>query len=328
MGASFLALAISGIYAFFKGYASVNVFIHVIFGWIFLIGVMFHFVNNIKPLKRYSSKINVWVLPSLLLMLVIGTLTSFQPIQEANAWYKSYKTTLPREEQDEFTLYQFGDEDKTNLEIEIMAGHHFWFPQVAIWMEDSLGNYLETVMVTYSTAKGVFYGDRTKDNFKELDKSDDVSSEKAIIRVDALPYWSHKRNVKDKHGYYAPSEEFPLPDAISGATPQGNFKLKASTDTLLAFNVLLEVNVAFDDNEYYSEFDFADDSLYHSGAGLLGQPSLIYQAQVRRGDNKKYYLMDLKGKGHHSGQTGLLYKNLSSITTAMDILERVIVRVE
>lgn len=40
------------------------------------------------------------------------------------------------------------------------------------------------------------------------------------------------------------------------------------------------------------------------GTGLLGQPSTIYAVKVSRFDNSPYYLMKLKGHGHHSAQNG------------------------
>ena len=87
---------------------------------------------------------------------------------------------------------------------------------------------------------------------------------------------------------------------------------------------MVEVNVAFDDNAYFSEFDFPNDSLFHSGAGLLGQPSLVYGATVH--GNQKYTLLKLRGHGHRSGQTGELLTDLSKVTTAKDIIDRILVK--
>jgi hypothetical protein len=88
------------------------------------------------------------------------------------------------------------------------------------------------------------------------------------------------------------------------------------------------VNVAFDENEYYSEYDFPEDSLYHGGTGLLGQPSLIYSATIRRSDKERYYIMSLIGHGHHSGMTGKLFNEFQSISTAKYIAERIVAGVD
>ena len=37
--------------------------------------------------------------------------------------------------------------------------------------------------------------------------------------------------------------------------------------------------------------------------------------------------MDLAGHGHHSGQTGELYKDLTMLTTALEIVKRIVVGV-
>ncbi len=275
---------------------------------------------------RYFRKLDARILAVVFLVLVFGVFAGITPIQRLQSWYQTHKIDLPREQSNEYTIYDFSTDFEQGIELEVLAGEHFWFPQMSIWIEDTLGNYVETIMVTYSTSKGVFYGGRTKDNFKLLDKQSNDELQK--IRVDALPYWSHKRGVKYEDGYFSPPPDQPMPDGITGATPQGNFKFLSKRNPLEKFRVLLEVNVAFDENEYFSEFDFPDDEKYHSGAGLLGQPSLIYSTTVSQFDDKKYYLMDLIGHGHHSGQSGELFGEISRITTAKNILERVIVQLK
>ena len=127
---------------------------------------------------------------------------------------------------------------------------------------------------------------------------------------------------------FVPTRDNPLPDAISGATPQDNFRLNTSTNKSEKFIIKLEINVAFDDNEFYSEYDFPDNAIFHSGTGQLGQPSLIFESVVDMQDNKNYYLMDLLGHGHLSGETGLIYEDLTTLTTALNIVERIVVGVK
>ena len=81
----------------------------------------------------------------------------------------------------------------------------------------------------------------------------------------------------------------------------------------------------FDENEYYSEYDFLEDSLYHGGTGLLGQPSLIYGTTINAKDAQRYYLLQLLGHGHHSGATGNLTLDVKTISTARYIVERIVV---
>jgi hypothetical protein len=226
-------------------------------------------------------------------------------------------------------VYDHSEGKAPGLTIDFLKGKHFWNPQVAIWLEDSTGKYLETLLVTTSTARGLFYSGRSAENFKE---SDNVKTEEnsPTRRVDALPYWSHKRGYQYPDGFYSPPPDSPLPDGITGATPKENFYFKSASSSFhrsSTFRVLIEVNVAFDENEYYSEYDFPDDSLYHSGTGLLGQPSVIYGATIRRSDPSRYHILSLLGYGHHSGSTGELVTETKTISTAKYIVERIVVGV-
>jgi hypothetical protein len=230
----------------------------------------------------------------------------------------------------EYQTYDYSKGEDPGITIDFLKGKHFWSPQVAIWLEDSAGNYIGTLLVTTSAAKGLFYSGRSASNFKESDDSK-IEEDTPTRRVDALPYWSHKRNHKYGDGFYSPPPGEPLPDGITGATPMGNFYLNApekGIDDLTAFRIMVEVNVAFDENEFYSEYDFLEDSIYHGGTGLLGQPSLIYGTTVRKSDGQQYYLLSLLGHGHHSGATGELIADMKTITTARYVVERIVVGVK
>jgi len=65
----------------------------------------------------------------------------------------------------------------------------------------------------------------------------------------------------------------------------------------------------------------------YSGSGSSAQPSLIYAATVNLNDDERYYFMTLIGRGHHSGKNGDLYTDLAGITTAKEMVNRVIVEV-
>jgi hypothetical protein len=229
----------------------------------------------------------------------------------------------------EYDVYDYAHGNEADITIDFLKGKHFWNPQVVIWLEDSAGNYMETLLVTESTARGLFYSGRTASNFKESDE-EKADENAPTRRVDALPYWSHKRNHKYEDGFYSPPPTQPMPDAISGATPKANFYFKSDPDgidDLKSFRIMVEVNVAFDENEFYSEYDFLEDSVYHSGTGLLGQPSLIYGTTVSKTDDHRYYVLRLLGHGHHSGASGELFANMETITTAKYVVERIVLGV-
>lgn len=195
---------------------------------------------------------------------------------------------------------------------------------MAVWVEDSAGVFKETLFVTNSTAKGHFLGGRTKDNFKSFD-SDKGHLTDEYRRVDALPYWSHARGIEEADGLFAPSRLTPLPDGISGATPKGDFKLHVSTPDY-PYKLFLEANVAFDDNKYFSKYDFPEDSLYHNGTGLLGQPSVVYAATID--PTSKYSILDYIGHTYPNGTMDTLYQDKKGLTTALDIIDLALLKVE
>ncbi len=298
------------------------ILLHVFGGLTFLVVVGFHLVNNILSLKAYFIHRRRLLVPVVFLAATLFLFTKNEAMSHFKSWYLTTRVGRAQEDERHFEIY-----DKSialgNLQLTVKSGAHFWYPQIAIWLEDGQGNYLQDVMVTFSTAKGVFYGNRTKANYQDFD-SEKTANGDGYRRVDALPHWSHQRGKVYADGLYAPTSEEPLTDAISGATPSTGFHLLADVPGRDTVTVKVEVNVAFDDNAFYSEFSFPDDEAFHSGTGLLGQPSLIYEAQLWPG--KDLALMRLLGHGHHSGANGQIDEDLAGITTAKEIVEWIVVR--
>jgi hypothetical protein len=272
----------------------------------------------------------------LIVLIVLSGLFAFTyyepaPIRKLMDWRAARNTHGEHEiVLTDYEVYDLTKGTEPVITVDFLKGKHFWNPQIAIWLEDSAGNYLETLLVTTSTAGGLFYAGRSAANFKESDEAK-AEENSPTRRVDALPYWSHKRNHLYSDGFYSPPPNEPLPDAISMATPGNNFYFKSadtSIQSLKSFRVMLEVNVAFDENEYYSEYDFLDDTLYHGGTGLLGQPSLIYGAVINKRDPNRYYILSLLGHGHHSGGSSELNEDVSTITTAKYVVERIVAGVQ
>ena len=65
----------------------------------------------------------------------------------------------------------------------------------------------------------------------------------------------------------------------------------------------------------------------YNGTGQLGQPSIIFETIIDTTDHSDYYLMQLIGHGHRSGQNGRINPDLSTLTTALEIVERIVVGV-
>ena len=206
---------------------------------------------------------------------------------------------------------------KTKLEFDLTVGKYHNHPSFAIWVEDLDGNYIETLYVTQYFAKGVFgHGEVQEGKWKN------ESGE--VRRPAALPYWSHKRNIKANDGLYAPAPETAVPDALTGATPKGNFILntgsKISDD--IKFKVLFEVNQAWDSNDYWTNSKSPDDFDYKTSL----QPSLVYEAIIDPKSSKAEYILNAVGHSEASGKNGELFTDLSTITTAKEIFSKISVR--
>jgi len=187
------------------------------------------------------------------------------------------------------------------IQIEFLKGSAHNHPLMAVWIEDTEGNYLETLYIAKSIGTGIF--DHGRVNGGQWEPG-------PVYRKAALPYWWHKwGNLPDQNN--------PVPDAISGPTPQADFILESSAmpSTPLPFKVMLEINQSWDWNEYWSNDKYPDNSDYKTS----GQPALVYSALVDPTVPDSVYVMEIVGHSHYAGQDGRLYEDISSLTTAKNI---------
>jgi hypothetical protein len=203
------------------------------------------------------------------------------------------------------------------LEVEFIRGKAFNHPSFAIWTEDMEGNYIETLYVTAYVAKGRFaYGELAPGKWQ--------NEPGEARRPATLPYWAHKRNIEAPDGLYIPSTETAVPDALSSATPRGSFNLETATSHpgKGKFRVLLEINQAWDSNEFWTNNKFPGDINYLSSF----QPALVYAVTVDPDKKNTEYYLNPIGHSHYAGTDGELYTDLTTLTTARDIAQKIIVR--
>ena len=202
------------------------------------------------------------------------------------------------------------------LEIEMTRGEAHNHPLMAIWIETLDGNFIQTLYVAESIGKGVFqHGDESRGFW--------MAGE--IQRPATLPYWSHKRGIKNNKGFYLPTPTSPVPDAFTGPTPGQSFILhtKLNETGLNSFNVLFEINQTWDWNEFWTNNKFPDDEEYKTSC----QPALVYSVSIDLENPQGSYQMKVIGRSHHSGANGDLYTDLETLTTALHIAEEIIIRV-
>ncbi len=206
-----------------------------------------------------------------------------------------------------------------DIEIEFQKGNAFNHPSFAIWAEDVEGNFIETLYATKYVATGQF-------RYSELDAGKWKNEPGEARRPATLPYWAHKRNIKAPDGLYIPSSETAVPDALTSATPKTSFTLHTSSSysDKNKFNILFEINQAWDSNEFWTNSKFADDPNYYTSL----QPALVYSVTVDRNEKTKEYHMNPIGHSHPTGANGDLFTDITTLTSAKDIAHKIIVRLK
>ncbi|MBC9867689.1 MAG: hypothetical protein F7B06_05180 [Opitutae bacterium] len=179
-------------------------------------------------------------------------------------------------------------------------------PQIAVWAESSSGSLIETFFVSEESA------------FAE--SIEWAGQERR--RVDILPIWRHQFTLASG---VAPDGGM---DTYSGATPEHSFSIERYIDEdPEGFYLSVEVNAPNDPNDFYH----ADQPGTNEGYTFpgVGQPSIYYSAYIDPTELKKYYLMEFVGHGgSNSQQSGNIYYDSSHLTTAGELIEKILVRIE
>lgn len=203
------------------------------------------------------------------------------------------------------------------ISLELYMGKSFYYPLMAVWIEDEAGSYIQTLYVPKSIATGIFkYGKQESGKW--------VSAPKRAPQT--LPYWSHKRGIIASDGLYMPEPGNQVPDAYSGATPTQSFIISTKADNKLpdVFRILFEINQNWDWNRYWTNDKYPGDENYKMSC----QPALVYETVIDTRKPQLEYHMKLIGHSHYSGKTGELFPDLSTFTTALKIADSIVVKVQ
>jgi hypothetical protein len=179
-------------------------------------------------------------------------------------------------------------------------------PQVVIWIEDQGGRFIDTLFITRKMGKQ-FWGVQPKQDPDE------------VFYYEALPYWMYKRFDE---GFAFPTKNAPLPDAITAASPKEAFAVEMRIQIAISeIAVLLEANISFDNNDTYFLNAPKGSSAYNKNSG---QPAIVYRAEIDLYVPGRYE-MKLIGHSHPAGENGELYTDLNKLTTALQMIEQVVV---
>lgn len=209
--------------------------------------------------------------------------------------------------------------DGTTFEIKTFKGKSHNHPSFAVWIEDMDGNFVQTLYVTQSVGKGVY-------PYKPTGKLKWEKGPGVAERPAALPYWFHKRDGQKLKSAVLPSPDNKAPDAYTGATPKDDFILELSADKNLKgkFRLVLEVNQPWDVNEFWTNGKYPDNSEYLTSC----QPAIVYAVIVDMNRLMENYHLNPIGHSHPYGADGLLYTDLTTVTTALDIFREIEMKIK
>lgn len=214
--------------------------------------------------------------------------------------------------------YEYGIHNSgSTLVINFQKGKEFNHPLFALWLADEDGKYIQTLYVSESIGKGVFVHGK-------IDEGQWKPGE--IERPAALAYWVHQRNFRNEKNGLLPTPQTPVIDAYTGATPQNSFILEVTTEQVLKgkYKLMLELNQSWDWNSYWHNNRYPDDEEYKTSC----QPAIIYSADINTEDSDEEIILKPLGHSHYSGADGTLYKDLSTLTTALKIAKIITVKIK
>jgi hypothetical protein len=268
-------------------------------------------MRNFKTFVKMNTNGNTIKRASLIVAALL--FASIWLVSDAAAqWFK--KTAKPEEH---ITLVTNPGGEGPELDVTFIKGSGFNHPLMVFWIEDLEGNYIQTLYVSRSIARGVYdYGDKHTGRWMPGE----------ISRPAALPYWAHKRNILNDIGNYMPKPGFEVADAYSGATPKASFTLETRPDKSVSgkFRILMEINQTWDWNRYWTNNKFPGDKEYRTSS----QPAVVYAAELDPQEKCVEVVMKPIGRSHHSGADGRLYSDLETLTTALQIASEVRVKLK
>jgi hypothetical protein len=221
---AFLALSITGILLYVKQKAHAVEMTHTIFGLIFVGFAIFHIINNWSSITGYSKerksgKIQKELIIAgiaFLVILVAAATELLEPVAEAGRIFAGNKPPKPVQ----LTFNEVITKKETQgtpLSIMIQKNKEAELPVVAVWVEDSVHNFIENLFVPAKTAAMPADEEEAREGHFDI----------ADFKAETLSTWSGKASNKTSN--------------YDNETPHDNFVLKTNTSAKGKFFVILEV---------------------------------------------------------------------------------------
>jgi hypothetical protein len=305
---SFFTLAITGLLSFVLPF-SINVArIHIIFGFLTFILIGVHLYWRLKYFKKQFrvNKKAVYVSAVVWLILMGATFENWWPVKKVieQGYESKHRHEIVRahplvasiqEKNRHTTSRQKEGSGKTALSINVALNNSDKpFPAMAIWAESKNNTIIETLFLSEDIA----YSDKPDWHGKETPRNE------------IMPIWRHRYTAITG---VSPNGKV---DASSGATQSHQFSL----DSHLAadgepFTIFLEINAPADADSNWPDKH-------------LGQPSILYSVYIEPENKQKYYLVELTGHGGEAFKDGNINYDASTLTSAKEILDLVLISID
>ncbi len=319
---SFTTLAWTGLASFVFPFSIVTARLHIIFGLTTTIFVVLHlatrtryFITILSKHKSRSQAFQIWSMLGLLFLGWVGLFAlayaNVSPIPEiiSQGYESRHRSEIFRVDNNTVVLerptriqalHTTDQKPQGVIEFEVLLNEDVIQDQgplaIAIWAESLTGSLIETFYLSES----ISYSD-----FPQW-------AGQKVPRHHILPIWRHRYTLVN--GLEPVDDPEQKVDAYSGATENHSFSIdKQLISSSSDFNIYIEVNLSGDPNLDYPE-------------PMIGQPSLIYAADIRA-DQNGWALLELIGHSDGATEDGEIRYDLDAITTARQIIDRVLVKV-
>ncbi|BBN82202.1 hypothetical protein PA25_21870 [Pseudoalteromonas sp. A25] len=353
---AFTIMLVTSVLMYSQQHDTVVALIHTLIGAAMILVVVWHLFKNFKPLlsylnpfKKHMGKISFAMPLAVLLMgyLLASPFLALPPAMQVYTWGQTLKAADKADQDKEHKYVERAitpdNASGQTITIELKKGPYFMWPQYAFWLETLEGEFVQPLYVTQAIATNNFTNKVSKADPEQVFTDHLLIGENAIgrdalvggqepetkdtrMRPESLPVFLHQLGVQASNGYFLPTDNKLVVDGFSGATMTDNFIYSIQLSNALTgkYRIRFEINHSFDYNSYYSSDRFPDDPIY-SGDGYTAQPSLIYQAELDFDQPNKLQQMQLIGHGHHSGKNGNVHSDLSNFTSALELVDRILV---
>ncbi|MCK5922760.1 MAG: hypothetical protein KAG66_17590 [Methylococcales bacterium] len=292
---TFGVMAVTGILAFVRPFSIKITGLHSLMGFVFIVLIAAHIINNIAPLKKYMQGKTL-----LLCIAVITSLTALfflqpSPVKAILGLSSNLGPATDRfEMKADGMVYQYSPSPNYKMVLTLKGGVAFDPknpPHVAIWLENQSSFHIKT-----------------------LHHSDAPDSK------EMLPYWAYKVRGWEAAKRDAESESNAKVDAISSPTQNSSFDpadyiLPADPDKPMRYRMLIEINQP---NDAHGQCD--------------DQPSLIYSVEIDNLRPKSFQLLTIEGspkkEKSDEGEKWAVYYVDQGLGSALKLIDSVLLTVE